>query len=84
MQWDPDHDPYGNKQERKAVQLGMKGALLKQFCTQWIAKIDDITGFVKEEYQKILSNKVEELNVPYEEVIELNDLEIAKRIRISK
>src|SRR5689334_3984273 len=23
LQWDPDHDPFGNKQERKAIQLGM-------------------------------------------------------------
>jgi hypothetical protein len=39
LQWDPDHDPYGNKQERKAIQLGMKGELLKKFCTEWIVKI---------------------------------------------
>src|SRR5687768_13253132 len=22
LQWDPDHDPFGNKQERKAIQIG--------------------------------------------------------------
>jgi Domain of unknown function (DUF4291) len=84
LQWDPDHDPYGNKQERKAIQLGMKGALLKKFCTEWIVKIEDITGFVKEEHQKVLSNTIEDLNVPFEEVIDIEDWEIEKRIGITK
>ena len=82
LQWDPDHDPYGNKQERKAIQIGMKGQLLKKFCTQWIEKIEDITDFVKEEHQKVLVKKIEELNVPYEEVIEMKDEVIEKRIGI--
>jgi len=84
LQWDPDHDPCGNKQERKAIQLGMKGNILKQFCTRWIVSIEDITGFVKEEHQKVLSNRIEDLNVPYEEVIEINDEEIEKRIGVRK
>src|ERR1700761_2679483 len=29
MQWDPDHDPYGNKVARRAIQLGLKGGALK-------------------------------------------------------
>ena len=36
LQWDPDHDPHGNKQERKAIQLGMKGDILKKFGTECI------------------------------------------------
>ena len=83
LQWDPDHDPYGNKQERKAIQIGMKGEMLKNFCTTWIVKIEDVTGFVKEEYEKVLTKNVQELNVPYEEVIPLNDEAIEKRIGIS-
>ena len=34
LQWDPDHDIYGNKQDRKAIQLGIKGPLLKCFGTK--------------------------------------------------
>lgn len=84
LQWDPDHDPYGNKQERKAVQLGMKGAILKQFCTKWITGIEDITGHVKEEYKKVQEKKLDELMIPFEEVIELNDEVIEQRIGICK
>jgi hypothetical protein len=80
LQWDPDHDPFGNNQERKAIQVGMKGDILKKFCTEWITSIKDITEFVKEEHDKVLRNNISDLNVPYEEVIELNDTSIKKRI----
>jgi len=84
LQWDPDHDPVGNKQERKAIQLGMKGDVLKQFCTEWIAKIEDITDFVNQQYQKVLASNIDDLDLPYEEVIELKDEQIEKRIGIEK
>jgi hypothetical protein len=83
LQWDPDHDPNGNKQDRKAIQIGMKGEMLKQFCTQWIIKIKDITDFVKQEHQKVLTNKIDELVVPYEDVIDLGDISIEERIGIN-
>jgi len=84
LQWDPDHDPYGNKQERKAIQLGMKGNILRAFCTEWITKIEDITDFVHQEYQKVEAKNLDDLNLPIEHVIELNDLTIEKRIGIYK
>ena len=84
LQWDPDHDPFGNKQERKAIQLGMKGEILKRFCTEWIIKIEDITPFVHEEYLKVSNGNVEDLYVPYEEIMILNNAEIEKRLGILK
>jgi len=82
LQWDPDHDPFGNKQERKAIQLGLKGKILKQFCTEWILKIEDITDFVKTEYEKVKANSVSELTIPYEEILEIKDEKIKLRIHI--
>ncbi|MCW3092217.1 MAG: hypothetical protein JWP81_3286 [Ferruginibacter sp.] len=82
LQWDPDHDPYGNKAERKAIQLGMKGELLKKICTEWIVKIEDITDFVKVEYHHL--ENINELVIPFEEVIALNDIELEQRIGIIK
>jgi len=80
LQWDPDHDPFGNKQERKAIQLGMKGTILKKFCTEWIVKIEDITEFVKAAHEKVIADNLEDLLVPCEEVIEINDEEIETSI----
>jgi Domain of unknown function (DUF4291) len=82
LQWDPDHDPFGNKQERKAIQLGMKGNILKQFCTEWITKIEDITNFVHGEYEKVKANNINELNIPFEELIVIDDEKINNRIGI--
>lgn len=84
LQWDPDHDPVGNKQERKAIQIGMKGEVLKKFCTEWITRIEDITEFVTKEHKKILNNAIDELDIPYEEVIDLNDPKIEQRIGVDR
>src|SRR5688572_15274755 len=71
LQWDPDHHPKGNKIERRAVQLGLKGETLRKFGTEWITKIENITDFVKNEYQKVADNNLAELLVPKEEVIQI-------------
>ncbi|MCD6068602.1 MAG: hypothetical protein K0S33_3428 [Bacteroidetes bacterium] len=84
LQWDPDHDPVSNKQERKAIQLGMKGDTLKKFCTEWIVKIEDITPFVQEQYEHVKAGRLQHLMVPYEEVIEMKDETIDRRIGISQ
>ncbi len=84
LQWDPDHDPNRVKQERKAIQLGMKGAILKKFCTEWIVKIEDITGFAHDEYEKVKTNKLNDLQIPFEEVIVLEEEAINKRLGICR
>lgn len=45
-QWDPDHDPAGGKQERRAIQLGLKGNSAKEFIHKWVNKIEDITDAI--------------------------------------
>ena len=82
LQWDPDHDPHGNKQERKAIQLGMKGEILKKFCTEWIVKIEDVTGFAHDQYEKVQKQRLEELQVPYEEIIYMQNNTINQRLGI--
>src|SRR5262249_45546510 len=36
LQWDPDHDPTGNKLERRAIQLGLRDEALRRFSREWI------------------------------------------------
>lgn len=84
LQWDPDHDPFGNKQVRKAIQLGLKGNILKKFATEWIIKIEDITDFCKTEYHKVLTKMIADLNIPFEEIIEVNDSITEQRLGIEK
>lgn len=66
LQWDPDHDPFGNKQERRAIQLGLKGNILKTFGEEMIQKIENITDFVKSQKHFVSKNEIENLIVPTE------------------
>jgi hypothetical protein len=67
LQWDPDHDLYEKPVERRAIQLGLKGAILEEFATVAPVHIEDITPFVDEQSAK-LSQKIENLIVPTERV----------------
>jgi hypothetical protein len=68
LQWDPDHDPHGKPKQRRAIQLGMKGDVLKTFCTEMILKIEDITHFVKEQYAFVAHHELDKLTLPQERV----------------
>ncbi|MBA3937854.1 MAG: DUF4291 domain-containing protein [Planctomycetes bacterium] len=46
LQWDPDHDPAGRAQPRRAVQLGMRGQALRSYAQDWLTRIEDITAQV--------------------------------------
>lgn len=84
LQWDPDHDIYGEKQERKAIQLGLKGGILKDFGTQMIRKIINVTDFVKEQKQKIDKAEIDELYVPDEWIYLSENDELCQRIGVKR
>lgn len=46
LQWDPDHDRSGGKCERRAIQLGLRGEMLRQYAREAILEIEDISEFV--------------------------------------
>jgi len=45
-QWDPDHAPSGAKLPRRAIQLGLRGDLLRVFATTELIEVIDMTDFV--------------------------------------
>jgi len=81
LQWDPDHNPYGAKLERRAIQLGMRGEVQEQFGKEWIRSIEDITDFVLEQGKLVAARQLDQLMVIEEQVyIPQLDEEILKRI----
>jgi hypothetical protein len=46
LQWDPDHGPSGQPLERRAIQLGLRGALLAEYADNAILEIQDITDMI--------------------------------------
>jgi len=49
LQWDPDHGPTGAKLDRRAVQLGLRGATLRAFGQRELLEVIDLTDFVAEQ-----------------------------------
>lgn len=82
LQWDPDHDPFGGKLTRRAIQIGMKGSVLEEFGKQQIKLIEDITGFVKQQKVHVDKHELDKLSVPIETVYQLVDGELRKRIGV--
>jgi hypothetical protein len=48
-QWDPDHAPSGAKLPRRAIQLGLRGGLLRAFATTELLEVIDMSGFVAQQ-----------------------------------
>jgi len=65
LQWDPDHDPTGKAIERRAIQLGLRGNMLKRYAEQEALSIDDVTDFVAQQREHAMQN-FRELIVPEE------------------
>ena len=82
IQWDPHHRPDGSKLDRKAIQIGIKGNLQKQFGTNEINFVEDITNFVKEQSKYIAKNDYKYLKIPIETKMEIEEDEIIKKLSI--
>ncbi|MEM6805779.1 MAG: DUF4291 domain-containing protein [Bacteroidota bacterium] len=82
LQWDPDHDIYGNKEIRRAIQLGLKGDMLKKFGKEMIRAIIDLTEFSQSQKLKIDQKNTEEVQIPLEEIYLSNDPSLNKKLGI--
>lgn len=68
LQWDPDHSPFGEKEKRKAIQLGIKGELLHEFGKEMVCEIMDMTDFVTQQRRHIDNKDLSKLLVPTESI----------------
>ena len=82
LQWDPDHDPFGNKLNRRAIQLGLKAGALQSFI-DGTTLVDDITDFVKQQKAALDSDGMNQLWVPLETVFKPTDEALSFSIGIS-
>jgi hypothetical protein len=83
LQWDPDHNPSGNKVERRAIQLGLRGNVLAQYAREWILHIEDISDFAHEQFQHVKNKHYADLMTPQEFVYPIADPDVAARLQIS-
>ena len=83
LQWDPDHDPFGNKLERKAIQIGLRNDFIRSFAQEDIILIENISDFVKEQYQFVLKDDLENLVLPEEKQLLFDDEFLNKKLRLN-
>jgi len=83
LQWDPDHNPTGEKLTRKAIQLGLRGDIFHKFNEEWITEIKDITDFVTEQRENAKGDFTN-LEVPFERVVSFAEyVDIVEKIGLS-
>lgn len=83
LQWDPDHDPYGKKLDRRAIQIGIRGEEIKQFAKEDILKIEDISPFVAEQYKHVQNNDLDQLLIFEEKPFIFENQTINKHLNLS-
>lgn len=83
LQWDPDRNPMGEKLERRAIQLGLRGETLRNYSRDWILSIEDISAFVKQQRNYRKSSKWIDLITPRENVYHVDNSETIKKLELS-
>jgi hypothetical protein len=84
MQWDPDHHPSGHALPRRALQLGLRGRVLKEYARHQVHEIIDISTFVAEQHANISSENRADLVTPLERAYFPPDLAIRLRLRLAE
>ena len=70
IQWDPERDLRLEKQEYRAIQVGLSGEAVHRYVNEWITEITDITEQCKQIKQLVDAGSLEEAKslAPKEEV----------------
>ncbi|MNY67808.1 hypothetical protein D3C86_2054660 [compost metagenome] len=69
--------------ERRAIQIGLREDFIKSFAKEDIVLIEDISEFVKEQYEFVQNKELEKLMVPAEKPFLFKDEELNKKLKIS-
>ncbi|WPC40502.1 DUF4291 domain-containing protein [Clostridium sp. JS66] len=65
-QWDPERDIYGNKLDRRSIQIGLQGEMVYKYVNRWILKVEDMTDKVSKWTKDIQNKKLDFKELPVE------------------
>lgn len=65
-QWDPERDIYGNKLDRRSIQIGVQGEMVYKYINKWILNIEDMTDKVSKWSKDIRDKKLDFKELPVE------------------
>ncbi|ADK14567.1 DUF4291 domain-containing protein [Clostridium ljungdahlii] len=65
-QWDPERDIYGNKLDRRSIQIGLQGEMVYKYVNNLILNIEDMTNKVSKWSKDIRDKKLDFKELPVE------------------
>ena len=66
---------------RRAIQLGLRGEVLRRYASEWIVRIEDISERVAEERSRV--SDLDALHVPAERVYPVRESAVAARLGLA-
>ncbi|MEM1180078.1 MAG: DUF4291 domain-containing protein [Acidobacteriota bacterium] len=84
LQWDPDHGPTGDKVERRAIQLGLRGPVLGKYGKDELLEVTDISDFVAEQRRFANPDGYGNLVTPAESVYKPADSDLCQRLALAE
>jgi hypothetical protein len=82
LQWDPDHDPTGQPQARRALQLGLRGDALRKLGRDALLEVTDVSPLVTEQRNYVSRKAGADLRTPAERVYVPAAPEVCARLRL--
>ncbi len=83
-QWDPDRNINGNVINRAAIQIGLKGEILRDFLDMGICCIEDITLSVRKWNEQRKNGKLDFKSLPVEKIYPIKDKAIRNRLNMKE
>ena len=66
VQWDPYYNLYDQKQQFKAIQIGLKSNMAIQYAQQKILQVQDVTDYAQQLHSLLLNNQRSAIELPEE------------------
>lgn len=83
LQWDPDHGPGGAPEQRRAIQLGLRGETMRRFADEWLLGLEDVTPLVQAQ-RAHAEHPWHDLQIPEEHVYRPADEAIAQCLGLAE
>ena len=80
-QWDPDRAITGEKLDRRAIQIGIRGRTVERYVNNWIIGLEEVTRLAKEIQSAVTEGKGQLPEVPVETEYAVDD-GLVKRLGI--
>lgn len=84
LQWDPDRTPKGERLQRRAIQLGLRGDAIAKYAKEWIVEIEDISDFVARQRGYVIDENYAALKTPTEHIYPVIDPEAIANLKLTE